>query len=208
EVLSKAVVLHGNGGLRPAVSFLGGYNWPLHLRPRNAMPAETGSAANPAAAALPPLLREAVAAHQAGELDRALPLYQRFLAGAPEHPTALQLCGLLHSQRGDYGPAIELMQKSLHHFPQQAEVANNLANALAASGRAAEAVDVYGQALRLRPRYPEAYRNLGLCYLQLGIPEDAEVCFSRCLALNGKDAVAWVGLGNALKQLDRLDEAI
>src|SRR5690606_25972104 len=79
EVLSKAVVLHGNGGLRPAVSFLGGYNWPLHLRPRNAMPAETGSAANPAAAALPPLLREAVAAHQAGELDRALPLYQRFL---------------------------------------------------------------------------------------------------------------------------------
>lgn len=171
------------------------------------MPADNTTAAQPQLARLPALLAEAVAAHQSGDLDRAAPLYRSFLEQEPRNPTALQLFGLLHSQRGEYAQAIDLMERSLREFPQQAEVANNLANALAASGRLKEAVDTYGRALRIRPRYPEAFRNLGLCYLQLGIPEDAEVCFRRCLGLDQRDAAAWVGLGNAQRAQGRLEEA-
>ena len=58
---------------------------------------------------LPQLLQQAVEAHQQGQLDIAAPLYRRFLAENISHPTALQLLGLLHSQRGEYETAIQLM---------------------------------------------------------------------------------------------------
>jgi uncharacterized protein (TIGR02466 family) len=154
------------------------------------------------------LLQQAVTAHQAGDLDSAQPLYRRFVAENPAHPMALQLLGLLHSQRGEFDAAIDLMQESLRLFSQQPEVANNLGNALAGAGRLREAVDSYGQAIRLFPGYADAFRNLGLCYLQLGIPEDARVCFRRCIDLVADDAAAWLGLGNACKRLQEVDEAI
>lgn len=162
----------------------------------------------PADGTLPALLQQAIAAHQAGQLDAARPLYSEFLASHPDHPTALQLCGLLHSECGEFDAAIELMQKSLALLPGQAEVANNLGNALSGAGRLKEAVDRYADALRLNPRYTDAYRNLGLCYLKLGIPGDARVCFERCVALRPGDAAAWLGLGNACKRQNDLTRAI
>jgi tetratricopeptide (TPR) repeat protein len=160
------------------------------------------------AAGLPPLLQSAISAHEAGQLELARPLYSDFLEKEPQHPTALQLFGLLHSQSGDYEAAIRLMQESLRLFPDQAEVANNLGNALSGAGRPKEAVDSYAQAIRLNPGYVDAFRNLGLCYLQLGIVEDARVCFERCVRLRPDDAAAWLGLGSACKRLNDLDRAI
>lgn len=156
---------------------------------------------------LPPLLQRAVAAHQSGELGAARPLYREFLSGQPEHPTALQLLGLLHSQCGEFLPAIELMQKSLQLFPEQAEVANNLGNALSGAGRLREAVDSYAHAIRLKPDYLDAFRNLGLSYLQLEIFDDARVCFERCVQLSPGDAAAWIGLGNACSRIGDLQRA-
>lgn len=168
-------------------------------------PAKKSAAAG---ANLPPRLQQAVAAHESGDLAGAFPLYRRFVDENPGHPTALQLLGLLHSQRHEYDQAIALMRESLRQFPQQPEVANNLGNALAAAGRPKEAVDSYGQAIRLYPRYAVAFRNLGLCYLQLGIAHDARVCFQRAVDIDGDDAVAWMGLGNAQRHLGDLDQAI
>lgn len=157
---------------------------------------------------LPPLLQQAVADHQAGSLDAAEPLYYRFLAQNPDHPTALQLLGLLHSQRGEYETAIEFMRESLRRFPQQAEVANNLGNALSLSGRHEEAAESYSEAVRLHPRYVDAWRNLGLCCLEQGRYETAGTSFQRCLELRPGDAAACLGLGNVFKQQNDFDRAI
>lgn len=146
--------------------------------------------------------------HQAGQLERALPLYHRFLEQNPEHPTALQLLGLLHSQRGEYDTAIALMRESLRLFPPQAEVANNLGNALARCGKIDEAIDSYQAAIRILPRYPEPLRNLALCYLEQGRLAEARDCFERCLELDPEDAAAWLGLGNLHKRRDEFDAAI
>ena len=157
---------------------------------------------------LPPLLQQAVADHQAGNLDAAEPLYYRFLAQQPDHPTALQLVGLLHSQRGEYGTAIEFMRESLRRFPQQAEVANNLGNALSLSGRHEEAAQSYTEAVSLHPRYVDAWRNLGLCCLEQGRYETAGTSFRRCLELRPGDAAACLGLGNVFKQQDDFERAV
>ena len=157
---------------------------------------------------LPQLLQEAVTAHHAGDLDSAAPLYRRFLALHPAHPTALQLLGLLHSQRGEYAPAIEYMQESLRRFPQQAEVANNLGNALSLSGNNPEALVYYRRAVELAPRYSDAWRNLGLCYMEQEQFKEAAGALQRCLEIWPEDAAAWLGLGNVYKRGNQFDQAL
>lgn len=176
------------------------YNW--------TMTTGTPPIQNSKAAELPALLQQAVAAHQAGNLDTAKPLYAQFLVQNPAHPTALQLLGLLHSQRCEYAKAIELMRESLRQFPQQAEVANNLGNALSACGRLDEANDSYSVAVKLYPGYADAWRNLGLCYLEQERMDMAENAFQKCLEIRSDDAAACLGLGNVFLRQDDFDKAM
>ncbi len=159
-------------------------------------------------AELAPLVREAVSLHQAGRLDEALPAYHRFLDENPDNPAALQLLGLLHSQRGEYAAAIEYMRASLTLFPEQPEVANNLGNALSRNGQVEEAISSYAEAVRLQPRYRDAWRNLGLAQSSAGRYDDAEASFRRCLELDPNDAAAWLALGNVHKRCERFGPAI
>ena len=159
-------------------------------------------------AELPSPLKEAIVAHEAGRLDDADPLYRKFLETTPDHPMALHMFGLLHSQRRDYPTAIALMQDSLRLFPGQAEVANNIGNALKRSGRPEQALGWYRHALELRPRYLDAQRNLGLCQVALGQIDEGVASYERCLELDERDAVSWLCLGNARRRKDELESAI
>lgn len=157
---------------------------------------------------LPLQLQQAVAAHQAGDLKAAYPLYREYVAAHPDHPTALQLFGLLLSRLGQYDTAIALMRESLRLFPEQAEVANNLGNALLRCGRHAEALESYRHAVGIQPRYADAWCNLGICQLELGQGIEARSSFERCIDLRPEDAAAWMGLGNAHRNEGEIDAAI
>lgn len=151
-------------------------------------------------AGLPPLLQQAVAAHRDGRVDDAETLYREFIDQNSDHPTALQLFGLLCSQRGDYAAAIELMRKSLQVFPEQPEVANNLGNALKRSGRIDEAIEFYAQAIAIYPEYIEALRNKALCHSAKRQFDDAGSCLLRALEVKPDDEVSLLMLGNLQQQ--------
>ncbi|TAJ94313.1 MAG: sulfotransferase family protein [Gammaproteobacteria bacterium] len=153
-------------------------------------------------------LKEAVAAHKAGDLDAAAPRYREYLARDPANPTALQLLGLLHSQQGEYETAIAYLQESLRRFPQQAEVANNLGIALEQLGRFAEAMERFRQAVTIEPRFSLAWRNIGLGQLRMRNFAPAQAAFKRCLEIDSGDAAAWLGLANTWKRQDLPGKAI
>lgn len=155
--------------------------------------------------ALHPLLQKGFSAHQAGSLDAAETSYRAYLRDNPDSPTALQLYGVLLSQKGDYPGAIRLMQKSLHLFSEQPEVANNLGNALKRYGRLDDAVDSYARAIELWPQYAEAHRNKALCHLAKQQFDDAKQSIERALEIQGDDPVSWLVLGNVHQQ--RADHA-
>ncbi|MEJ2604036.1 MAG: tetratricopeptide repeat protein [Gammaproteobacteria bacterium] len=157
---------------------------------------------------MPEPLRSAVTHHEAGRLKEAYPLYRQFVAANPEHPTALQLFGLLLSRLRQYAPAIELMRESLRLFPDQPEVANNLGNALFRSDQVEEALASYARALELRPDYLEARRNLGLSYAKLARFEEGLAEFSRCVELAPEDAPSWFALGNLRREAGDLEGAV
>jgi uncharacterized protein (TIGR02466 family) len=176
--------------------------------PESHMPHPPLSSENKRHSKLPPLLRQAVVAHEAGQLDIAQPLYRQFVDENPRHPTALQLLGLLHSQRGEYESAIIMMRESLLHFPGQAEVANNLGSALYKSRRISEALASFRHAIDIQPRYSDALRNMGLCYLDQGLLTEAEDSFRRCLEIEPDNAVTLMSLGITHRQKQDIDAAI
>ncbi|NND60732.1 MAG: tetratricopeptide repeat protein [Gammaproteobacteria bacterium] len=157
---------------------------------------------------LPEQLRRAVIAHEQGDLERAYPLYKQFVKDNPDNPTALQLFGLLLSQRGAYQPAIKLMQESLRLFPDQAEVANNLGNALTGIGEIDNAIVSYLDAIRIRPGYVDAWRNLGVCYTRNGRLEEAKGCLEKVIELRPDDAPARLALGNLQQQQGLMADAV
>lgn len=157
---------------------------------------------------LPEPLRSAVIAHEDGQLETAYPLYRTFVAENPQHPTALQLFGLLLSQLGQYEPAIALMRESLKQFPDQAEVANNLGNALSKVGQIEEAIASYSEAIRILPTYIEALRNIALAYSKLGRSDDALASLQRCINIRPNDAVTWFAMGNVRRKQEDFDGAI
>lgn len=156
----------------------------------------------------PEPLRSAVLAHQAGDLQKAYPLYRQFVADNPKNPTALQLFGVLLSQMQQYEPAIGLMRESLKLAPEQPEVANNLGNALLRAGNVDDAISSYRNAVRLRPGYADAQRGLAQCYMRTGQLDDALRTIEQTVQVHPQDAAAWMVFGNIRRARNEIDLAI
>ena len=85
----------------------------------------------------------------------------------------------------------------------------NLAAALAARGRLAEAVTHYREAFRIRPFYHlDAYYQLGLALMQLGREAEAIEQFTRLLAVDPGRFEAHVNLGVLLAGQGRAEESL
>ena len=92
--------------------------------------------------------------------------------------------------------------------PDYAEAHNNLGSALLLTGRTAEAIDEYEQALRIDPDYAEAHNNLGNALVQTGRAPEAIDHYKEALRITPTSADAHNNLGAALAQMGRISEAI
>ena len=84
----------------------------------------------------------------------------------------------------------------------------HLGNLYRDQGRKDLAEQFYGQALRLRPDFAEAYNNLGLLLQERGEAERAAACFSEALATDPALDAAHTNHGNALLKQGWMDGAI
>jgi len=118
----------------------------------------------PAPKPLPPAtiakLQDAVARHQAGDLDGAARLYQEVLKERPNQPDALHLFGVIHHQRGDSQAGIRLIRKALKTDPSNLKALINLGAALTAVENYDEAGRVLEEAVSKIPDSAEALGNL------------------------------------------------
>ncbi len=118
------------------------------------------------------------------------------------------LGGLSRAQSGMYRDVFTLYETTIARNPACWMAHNNLAMALTASGRVAEAVPHLEVALQLRPDFPEALNNLGDDLTQLGKPEAAIPRLERALQLQPNYATAHRNLGLALATSGRTAEAL
>ena len=100
-----------------------------------------------------------------------------------------------------------LMRSALRQAPNAALAHFLLGNALASQNEEAEAVRHYGQALALRPDYPEVEYNLGVLEQRAGRFDQAEQSFRAALAHKPEFRPAWVALIRLLESRGRGEEA-
>ncbi len=95
-----------------------------------------------------------------GEVDRAVPLYERALATDPFRAVAATNLGVILAGRGKIGRALLLWKRAFDNNPQSSEVGLNLGMGLCAVGDPKGAVQTLHRVLRHNPGYGAARRLL------------------------------------------------
>ena len=93
-------------------------------------------------------LRQAIARHQAGDLDGAEADYRLLLAYQPEHAETCNAYGILHLQRGDAALAAEQFRSAIASGPETGKYHSNLGSACLILRDAAGAVAAFEAATR------------------------------------------------------------
>ncbi|AFY70653.1 glycosyl transferase family 9 [Thalassoporum mexicanum PCC 7367] len=146
------------------------------------------------------LLKNAIANHQADQINAAIALYRQFLNQQPEHIEANYLLGVALGQIGEQEQAIEQYQRVLNQNPNHAQALNHLGVIHKQQGQLAQAIDYYERAIAIQPDYVEALYHLGLALTAQGKWTAAIEQHQRAIALNHSFVQAYVCVG-VLKRL-------
>ena len=154
---------------------------------------------------LPGTLREAAVAHREGRVDDAWPRYRQFLERNPEHPIALELCGLLFSR---FTGAESAFRRQVESGRNQAAGWFSLGNVHQRSGDHAVAMTCYERALAARPRLAEVRHRMGQCLRMNGRPHAALREYRRASSSGVNHAQLHHDVGIALVDVHEIDAAI
>ena len=113
------------------------------------------------------LLQNAVALHQAGNLNDAEILYQNLLKADPENANALAMLGTIQLQRGNSQESIRLLERAITLNPYHIKAYMNLGFALSDLKRYQEALASYDKAIAIDSNCADANLNKGLLKLLL-----------------------------------------
>ena len=153
-------------------------------------------------------LGQAVAYHQAGQLQQAEQICQQILDINPQNADVLNLFGLIACQIGKYEIAGDLINYALEIDPNQPLFLNNLGLVLKEQDRLEEAIDVYYQALEIQPDSVGIYNNLGVVLHKQGKWEKAVEAYQKAIQIQPDFIEAYNNLGNLLEEEGRYGEAI
>lgn len=147
------------------------------------------------------LFSEAVAAHRAGALDVARPLYERVLAITPNDGDALNNLGVILSGERQFDRALELLRRATAVVPRNAGVWNNIGAVLREQGNSAEAITAFRQALAIDPTHHGARVGLAQQYLATNLPQMARDLLADVLKGHPSLPEAHYTLGQVHEQL-------
>jgi len=122
-------------------------------------------------------------------------------------PDLLNALGSAHSSAGDTDAAVEVLSQVLSMQPGNPDAAYNLANALKAGARHADALTHYQAAIAAEPGFADAYYNMGLSLGALWRFDEAVAAYRRCLEINPQDSEAMKNLANAYYKLNDNENA-
>lgn len=153
------------------------------------------------------IMDAAYAQHKAGNLPQAEMLYNQILRDEPGNPFALYGLGTIALVRNQMEKAADLLQQSLINGYAAETVFTHLGIALQASGRTAEALNVYRAGRKAEPKNPRYPANIAVLLAQQGDHEGALEEAKRAIKLDQAFAAGYVNAAASLQALGRLEEA-
>lgn len=151
-------------------------------------------------AKLDDMVREAVALHQRGEIDRAEALYRKVLRARPGEANALHLLGVALRQKGDLVGALTYLDRAVAAQPDNALFRANRGAALADAGRIQDAVADLRLAVAARPGDATTLRNLGQAMAAMGDAQGALAPLEQATAAAPLMPEPWLALAHARRE--------
>jgi tetratricopeptide (TPR) repeat protein len=148
-----------------------------------------------------------VVLQQQGRHGEAIESFRKALSLRPAYPEALCNLGLSQQHSGHLEEAMSSYQRALGFNPNLVEALKNAGMLLRKAGRLEQSVAFYRRALTLKADDAEASNDLGLTLFEQERFEEAVKCFEHSLSL-GNAAAPHVNMANALRKLDRVDDAM
>ena len=178
------------------------------------------------------VLRRAQIHIKAGEIAEAVELYKQVLSRFPKNKKATQGYNKLKSgvvskessfpepsqeqvqellnlyNQGEFEEVLSEIEPLVGLFPQSITLHNINGASNAALERLDVAIESYKLALKINPRYAEAYNNMGIALNNKGDPNAAINSYDKALNIKPDYAEAYNNKGIALKDKGDLDAAI
>ncbi len=145
---------------------------------------------------------------EAGKLEESLSCLERVASLQPESPEAHNNLANTCKRLGRLDRAEVHYNKALSLHPNYAEAHSNLANLLNERGRVDQAAEEARLAVDLNPRMADAYINLAAVETARGRDGEALRWLDALLAFAPLHAGGLAARAQALRRLDRLDEAL
>ncbi|MDX2145649.1 MAG: tetratricopeptide repeat-containing glycosyltransferase family protein [Rhodospirillaceae bacterium] len=108
------------------------------------------------------LMEDAETALAAGQIAKALTLYQGILANDPDHVLALRQAGAIMIHQNNAAAALSFFERAARRDPADPDLYHGLATALRLQGQTDQAMLALQGALRLDPSHPPALFDLGV----------------------------------------------
>ena len=144
----------------------------------------------------------------AGQVERAMPYFQRALESKPDFSEAHSNLGEALMRTGRVDEGLLELNKAVAIAPDSAESQYNLGNALMQVGQLDGAVDHFKAALNIKPDYVQADNNLGIVFLRTRQLDEARDYFQRALETSPSYAEAHYNLGGVFEMQGDLDQAV
>ncbi len=166
------------------------------------------SPAKPAAPALQPLLRKALAAVRAGRRDAAARTALAALDIDETSATAWHILGVCREKSGDLTGALQAYEAALGFAPDEPELASDLARLALKMGMAPVAEGLLRSYLARRPGSPEALNNLGLAQRDQMKFSAAIETLRGAIQANPASAMLWNTLASVLTLQGQTEQAL
>jgi predicted O-linked N-acetylglucosamine transferase (SPINDLY family) len=145
--------------------------------------------------------QQAISHHQRGALAEATRLYQKLIAKNPRHAGALHGLGVIASNQQQTELALKLIGFAISIEPKNFTYHHNEGIAYQATGRLAEAISSYTQALQLNQNSLFSWYNRGVAHLELDNPAQAASDFNEAIRISPTHSQAFFNLGNCHRAL-------
>jgi len=150
-----------------------------------------------------------------GLIDDGLAVLERAYAANPGNYVIVSGYGVVLVQNAKYAKGVEILEKALGLFDQDAEVWTNLGVAHTGLGNFAQAAQDFARALSIDPNDPAINDNAGSFYFAKAVKEKnaedlrkAGEFFEKSVAADPGLASAYNGLGGVLKIMGKTDDAV
>ncbi len=143
-----------------------------------------------------------------GQVEKAIPMYEKALSRKPDHLPSLRSLWVALSGRGQFTRGMMLIEKTLRIARDDPVTLSHLGSGYLAQGLLDKAIQTLETTVGLDPDQAEAHNNLGLALAQKQRLPDAIKAFQEAIRHEPNFAEAHHNLGLYRYQQDRVDSAI